>query len=48
MLIWLLDKNPGQILDNNLTQIQIKLEQKNPNIILCSEPFDKALNFLID
>ena len=45
-----LDKNPGQIIDNDLTQIQIKLEQNNPNIILCSKPFHKIefLNRLIN
>ena len=36
-----LDKNPEQIVENDLTQIQIKFEQNNPNIILCSKPFDK-------
>ncbi len=46
----MLDKNPGQIIDNDLTQIQIKLEQNNPNIILCSKPFHKIefLNRLIN
>lgn len=45
-----LDKNPVQIIDNDLTQIQIKLEQNNPNIILCSKPFHKIefLNRLIN
>ena len=45
-----LDKNPEQIIDNNLTQIQIKFEQKNPNIVLCSKPFHKIefLNKLIN
>jgi len=43
-----LDKNPEQIIDNNLTQIQF--EQNNPNIILCSKPFHKIefLNRLIN
>ena len=36
-----LDKNPEQIIGNDLTQIQIKLEQNNPNVILCSKPFHK-------
>jgi len=46
----MLVKNPEQIIDNDLTQIQIKFEQNNPNIILCSEPFHKAefLNRLIN
>ena len=45
-----LDKNPEQIIDNDLTQIQIKFEQNNPNIILCSKPFHKMefLNRLIN
>jgi len=38
----MLDKNPEQIIDNDLTQIQIKFEQNNPNIILCSKPFHKV------
>ena len=37
----MLDKNPEQIIGNNLTQIQIKFEQNNPNVILCSKPFHK-------
>ena len=37
-----LDKNPDQIIDNDLTQIQIKFEQNNPNIVLCSKPFHKV------
>ncbi|MGY5143476.1 MAG: hypothetical protein ACW9XH_03240 [Candidatus Nitrosopumilus sp. bin_32a] len=46
----MLDKNPEQIIDNDLTQIQIKFEQNNPNIILCSKPFHKMefLNRLIN
>ena len=36
-----LDKNPEQIIGNDLTQIQIKFEQNNPNVILCSKPFHK-------
>jgi len=45
-----LDKNPEQIIENDLTQIQIKFEQNNPNIILCSKPFHKIefLNRLIN
>lgn len=41
-----LDKNPEQITDNDLTQIQIKFEQNSPNIVLCSKPFHK-MEFLI-
>ncbi|MDH3500953.1 MAG: ELP5 family protein [Nitrosopumilus sp.] len=46
----MLDKNPKQILDNNLVQILNEFSSKNPNIILCSEPFMKSqfLNELID
>ena len=38
------------ILDNNLELIQNEFRQKNPNLVLCSEPFDKTefLNRLID
>ena len=45
-----LDKNPEQIIENDLTQIQIKFEQNNPNIILSSKPFHKIefLNRLIN
>ena len=45
-----LDKNPEQIIDSDLTQIQIKFEQNNPNIVLCSKPFHKIefLNELIN
>jgi len=45
-----LDKNPEQIINNDLTQIQIKFEQNNPNIVLCSKPFHKIefLNRLIN
>ena len=44
-----LDKNPDQVIVNDLTQILIKFEQNNPNIILCSNPFHKIelLNRLI-
>ena len=46
----MLDKNPEQIIENDLTEIQIKFEQNNPNIILCSKPFHKIefLNRLIN
>jgi len=46
----MLDKNPKQITDNDLTQIQIKFEQNNPNIVLYSKPFHKVefLNRLIN
>ena len=45
-----LDKNPQLILDNDLTYVKKEFLTKNPNIILCSEPFLKAeiLNELID
>ncbi len=36
-----MDKNPKQVIDNDLTQIQIKFKQNNPNIVLCSKPFHK-------
>jgi len=44
-----LDKNPDKIIDNDLTLIRNEFLNKNPNIILCSEPFLKAefLNKLI-
>ena len=46
----LLDKNPEQIIDNNLVYVINEFSNKNPNIILCSEPFLKAefLNELIN
>ena len=46
----MLVKNPEQIRDNDLKQIQIKFEQNNPNIILSSKPFHKIefLNRLIN
>jgi len=46
----MLVKNPEQIIDNDLKQIQIKFEQYNPNIILSSKPFHKIefLNRLIN
>jgi hypothetical protein len=45
-----LDKNPEQILDDDLIYVKKEFSDKNPNIILCSEPFLKAefLNELID
>ena len=45
-----LDKNPEQILDTELIYIRNEFSNKNPNIILCSEPFLKAefLNELIN
>ena len=45
-----LDKNPEQVLDNNLIHIQNEFEQNTPSIVLCSEPFHKAefLNRLIN
>ena len=45
-----LDKNPEQILDNNLTHIQKEFENNLPSLVLCSEPFHKAefLNRLIN
>ena len=45
-----LDKNPKQILDNDLTQIKNEFSDKNPNIILCAKPFLKAefLNRLVN
>ena len=38
----MLDKNHGQILDNDLTCVRKEFSKKNPNIILCSEPFLKT------
>lgn len=45
-----LDKNPEQILDTELIYVRNEFSNKNPNIILCSEPFLKAefLNELIN
>ena len=45
-----LDKNPEQILDGKIKYGRNEFLNKNPNIILCSEPFLKAefLNELID
>lgn len=36
-----LDKSPEQIIDKDISGIQIKFEQNNPNIVLCSKPFHK-------
>ena len=46
----MLVKNPEQIIDDDLKQIQIKFEQNNPNIILFSKSFHKIefLNRLIN
>lgn len=46
----MLDKNPEQILDDDLIYVRHEFSNKSPNIILCSEPFLKAefLNKLID
>jgi hypothetical protein len=45
----LLDKNPHQILDNNLEKILLEFSEKSPNVILCKKPFLKTgfLNRLI-
>jgi len=45
-----LDKNPKQILDDDLRQMKIEFSGKNPNTILSSNPFLKSefLNRLID
>ena len=45
-----MDKNPEQIEDNDLTLLKYEFSNKNPNIILYSEPFLKAefLNELIN
>ena len=46
---WVLDKNPEQILDNDLCNILNEFSNKNPNVVLCTEPFTKScfLNELI-
>ena len=46
----MLDKNPEQIVDNDLTLVRYEFSNKNPNIILYSEPFLKTefLNELIN
>jgi hypothetical protein len=36
-----LDKNPQVILDNDLKFVKKEFSTKNPNMILCSEPFLK-------
>jgi hypothetical protein len=45
-----LDKNPEQISDNELIYVRNEFSNKNPNVILCSEPFLKSefLNELIN
>ena len=45
-----MDKNPEQVLDNNLEKILKEFSNKNPNMVLCSEPFMKSqfLNNLIE
>jgi hypothetical protein len=45
-----LDKNPEQISDNDLIYVRNEFSSKNPNVILCSDPFLKSefLNELID
>ena len=46
----MLDKNPNKILDKNLDQLKNKFSEKNPNLILFSNPFLKTdfLNRLIN
>lgn len=46
----MLDKNPEQVLDNDLHNILNEFSNKNPNIILCAEPSVKShfLNELIN
>ena len=46
----MLDKNHEPILDNDLTCVKKEFSSKNPNIILCSDPFLKTefLKELID
>ncbi|WP_428325155.1 hypothetical protein [Nitrosopumilus sp.] len=46
----MLDKSPDQILDSKLVHIQNKFKEKFPNIVFCSEPFNKVefLNKLIN
>ena len=45
-----MDKNPEQVLDNNLQEILNVFAKNNSNIVLCSQPFMKEqfLNDLID
>jgi hypothetical protein len=38
----MLDKNPEQILDNDLNKINDEFLEKTPSIILCSKPFLKS------
>jgi len=46
----MLDKNPNQVLDNDLIHMKGEISEKNPNLVLCSKSFLKAefLNRLID
>ena len=46
----MLDKNPHQILDNDLEKIKVEFSKKNPNFILCKKAFLKSefLNRLIN
>ena len=46
----MLDKNPDQILDSNMVEVQNEFKENVPNIVLCSEPFHKIefLNKLIN
>lgn len=45
-----LDKNPNQVLDNDLFEMKGEFSEKSPNFILCSKPFLKTefLNRLIN
>ncbi len=45
-----LDKNPELLVDRDIAEIENKFCKITPNIVLCSNPFDKAdfLNRLID
>ena len=45
-----MDKNPHQILDNDLEKIKVEFSKKNTNFILCKKPFLKSefLNRLIN
>lgn len=42
----MLDKNPEEIIDDDLKLIKNQFEKNVPNIVVCSEPFNKA-EFLI-
>ena len=46
----MLDKNPHQILDNDLEKIKIEFSKKNPSLILCKRSFLKSefLNRLVE